>query len=545
MGLLMRHSSLIVVLLVSGLDAQFETAAPFASEERAAQRAAALGVGHAEIIGPDSAVVGTYSQFRLRFTVGQAGLARGGAIRILSQHGFTWDMWGGIFLQNRNPKAVNYLSYRTSTGAPLHWKGYPQYGPESLSEQYFPWESANELTLVGEALDQGDWIEVVFGDRSQGSPGVQMQLIDETAFEQRVFAYSFGQGEFLPLPEVPSIQVLAGTGRDLKVIAASDWDVGKPGWVNVWVDDGFGNPAESYRGNVTLEAISGGACARRSFSEADRGAYRFEELTLSRPGVVRFRARDDEGLEAISNPVRVHRVMPQEKIYWGDLHTHTKYSDGRGTPEEMYDFGKRIAAIDFCAVSDHAFITTDWMWEEIVETTNRLNEPGRFVTFVGFEWSGPSDVGGDHNVYTVNNSLPLMRSYLRYNYRNLRNYHGAGKQAGHVEDLFRMLGAEYRDENILVIPHYGGRPGNPEWHNSQLQRQIEVFSDHRRSENWVSTYLEKDTVSGSWPPRTTTRGTRDMACEGRIVTPARTGQPSRSSARPSAAPRWLLFWRMG
>ena len=57
-----------------------------------------------------------------------------------------------------------------------------------------------------------------------------MQLIDETAFEQRVFVDSFGQGEFLPLPEVPSIQVLAGTGRDLKVIAASDWDVGKPGW---------------------------------------------------------------------------------------------------------------------------------------------------------------------------------------------------------------------------------------------------------------------------------------------------------------------------
>src|ERR1019366_1358965 len=42
----------------------------------------------------------------------------------------------------------------------------------------------------------------------------------------------------------------------------------------------------------------------------------------------------------------------------------------------------------------------------------------------------------------------------------------------------------------MVIPHYGGRHGNPAFHNPQLQRNIEIVSDHRRSEDWASKCLE-------------------------------------------------------
>ena len=157
----------------------------------------------------------------------------------------------------------------------------------------------------------------------------------------------------------------------------------------------------------------------------------------------------------------------------------------------MFEFGLRYAALDFCAISDHAFITTEEMWEDIKETTKRYHRPGEYVTFLGYEWSGPREVGGDHNVYTTADDMPLFRSFLQYNYGNLRQYHGPERQAGHVEDLFRALAENFRDENLLTIPHYGGRPGNPEWHNDKLQRGIEIFSDHRRSEDWVATFLER------------------------------------------------------
>jgi hypothetical protein len=417
----------------------------------------------------------------------------GGGLRIATAHDFGWDMWGGVHLQTSDPKAPNYLVYRTSTGAKLEWRGWPQGGQESLFREYHPWQTINQFILTGDPLKQGDWIEIVYGSQSGGSPGVQIQPMDETAFEQKVYVDALGKGEFLPIGQSPTMRVLPGDAKELIVIAKTDWVAGESGWVNVWLDDGLGNPAEAYAGAVELVAEPDASQFRASwsFSAADKGAHRFDDVRFSRPGVYRVRATTRDGETAVSNPFVVHASAPREQILWGDMHTHTKYSDGRGTPDEMYQFGRDYAAIDFCAISDHAFVTTDWMWDDIQRAAAAFNEPGRYVTFLGYEWSGSTDVGGDHNVYTVDGRMPLYRSYNGYNYRNLRMYHGPNKMAGHVEDLFRMLGENFRDENLLVIPHYGGRRGNPEWHNPELQRGIEVFSDHRRSEDWVATFLEK------------------------------------------------------
>ena len=472
---------------VGGAQDTYESLALFPLEADAEAHAAELGLGTAAFLGPTVATVGEHGEFRLRFTVGQAGMASGGGLRVATQHDFNWDMWGGTRLQNSHPSQPNFLTYRASTGAAVRWRAV------NLNFEYFPWQRMNEFILEGDALAAGDSIEIVFGDRSSGSPGVEVQPMDESAFEQKIYVDASGDGEFLPLAEAPTLAFLGAQARELVVLAPTDWTAGEERWVNVWLDDGFGNPAEGYGGTVSLATERGRAMfpAAYSFRETDSGAHRFGGVSFAEPGVYRVVARDSEGRQAYSNPIIVHRQVPAKRILWGDLHTHTKYSDGRGTPDEMFDFGRRYSALDFCAISDHAFITTDAMWEDIKAATKRHHSPGEFVTFLGYEWSGPQEVGGDHNVYTTEDDMPLLRSYLRYNYANYRQYHGPERQAGHVEDLFRALAENFRAENLLTIPHFGGRPGNPEWHNAKLQRGIEVFSDHRRSEDWVSTFLER------------------------------------------------------
>lgn len=472
--------------IVLGQEA-YESNARYRTERDAEARATELGVGQAEFVGSDSATVGEFGEFRLRFTVGEAGMATGGGLRVATQHDFEWDMWGGVRLQEGDPSQANFVTYRTSTGAPLRWRTL------NLNFEYFPWQRVNEFVLEGDGLRAGDFVEIVFGDRGSGSPGVEIQPMDESAFEQRVFVDAFGDGDFLPLAESPRLKFLGAEASELIVAAPTDWEVGERRWVNVWLDDGLGNPATGYRATVTLVVDADGTRvpSPRAFQEDDRGAHRFEGVSFGRPGRYRILARDSEGREARSNPIIVHERAPERRILWGDLHTHTRYSDGRGTPAEMFEFGRRYAALDFCAISDHAFITTDEMWEDIKATTKQYHRPGEYVTFLGYEWSGSSEVGGDHNVYTTADDMPLFRSFLRYNYVNLRHYHGAERQAGHVEDLFRALAGNFQNENLLTIPHYGGRPGNPEWHNDKLQRGIEIFSDHRRSEDWVATFLER------------------------------------------------------
>jgi hypothetical protein len=465
-------------------DAGYESYARYATEEDAVRRGEQLGLGEATLTGPPEVVAGAHAEIALRFTVGKAGMKTGGGIRLATAHGMGAE-WGGNKLQTTDPAAENYLSWRTSTGATIQWTSH-QGVRNPLFRRYHPWQNINEFKLTGPALAPGDWIEIKLAAR--------MQLWDETAFTLKFYVDAFGDDDYLPLARNPQIRITAADPAEINVVAPSTGEVGRPAWVHVWVGDAYGNPVERYRGTVLLEADSGvsGLPAQYQFRAEDRGAHRFENVIFRKPGALRVRVREKSGkLAGESNPVLAEDTSAKEKLYWGDIHTHTMYSDGRGSPEETYDFGKRVSAIDFCAVTDHAFITTDRMWREIKETGNRYYQPGRFVTFLAYEWSGMTDVGGDHNVYTTDTDFPLIRSYSYYNYENLRMYHGPRKQANHVEDLFRLLADRYRDENVMAIPHYGGRHGNPEWHNPKLQRQIEIFSDHRRSEDWATTFLEK------------------------------------------------------
>ena len=486
-GIVAWAAAAFLLEAVASAQAGFESQARFRTEAAAEERAVRIGAGRAEFVGRADATVGGYGEFTLRYVAGEAGMAAGGGLRISTQHDFEWDMWGGTRLQDAEPGRPNYVTYTASNGAALRWR------PVNLGQEYFPWQRANEFLLDGEPLRPGDSIEIVFGDRSGGSPGVEIQPMDEAEFEQRVFVDAFGDGLYLPLAETPTLAFHGAAARHLVVAAPTDWAAGEPGWVNVWLDDGLGNPATGYRATVALAVEPGTARLPppHSFREQDRSAFRFEGVSFASPGRYRVLVRDSEGREARSNPILVRERPPEFRTLWGDLHTHTRYSDGRGTPDEMFDFGRRYAALDFCGISDHAFITTDGMWEDIKAATSRHHRPGEYVTFLGYEWSGPRDVGGDHNVYTTADDMPLVRSFLGYNYRNLRHYHGPRRQAGHVEDLFRVLAENFRDENLLTIPHFGGRPGNPEWHNAKVQRGIEIFSDHRRSEDWVSTFLQR------------------------------------------------------
>lgn len=41
-----------------------------------------------------------------------------------------------------------------------------------------------------------------------------------------------------------------------------------------------------------------------------------------------------------------------EKVFFGNLHSHTSYSDGSGLPSEAYEHA-REAGLDFLVISDH------------------------------------------------------------------------------------------------------------------------------------------------------------------------------------------------
>jgi hypothetical protein len=150
-----------------------------------------------------------------------------------------------------------------------------------------------------------------------------------------------------------------------------------------------------------------------------------------------------------------------------------------------------VAGLDFCAVTDHAFEVLDEMWQHSKEVTNRVYRPGRFVTFQAFEWSGMTPLGGDHNCYFLDDDPPIYRSTSYYTPENLQMYHGPVAKQKHIRDVYAELRKQLDDRRAFCIPHYGGRRGNPDFHDPKVQRMIEIFSEHRRSEDWATTFLRR------------------------------------------------------
>ncbi|WP_075074266.1 Ig-like domain-containing protein [Longilinea arvoryzae] len=78
-------------------------------------------------------------------------------------------------------------------------------------------------------------------------------------------------------------------------------------------------------------------------------------------------------------------VEPPMQVYFGDLHNHTSYSDGSGTPTQALAAGK-AAGFDFMAISDHSYAIDDTEWANTLQAVNDATTSD-FVGLRGFEYT--------------------------------------------------------------------------------------------------------------------------------------------------------------
>jgi hypothetical protein len=82
--------------------------------------------------------------------------------------------------------------------------------------------------------------------------------------------------------------------------------------------------------------------------------------------------------------------------YRGDLHNHTSYSDGKGTPDQAFLQAKN-GGVDFFAITDHTYTHNgQWTEEEWAQTrsfANTYTVDGSFIAIAGWETA----VSGDNN----------------------------------------------------------------------------------------------------------------------------------------------------
>jgi len=161
-------------------------------------------------------------------------------------------------------------------------------------------------------------------------------------------------------------------------------------------------------------------------------------------------------------------------LFWGDFHDHTDLSvcNRRHNPpgHDLFANLRDIEKLDFCALTDHGYNFDPQQWSLNGEQTRYNHDPGRFVTFLGQEWTSSKN-------YTSGG----------YGHRNLvflDPYHGRFHDSfdGKIspDDLWKKL----KDVEFICIPHQladwqhkgsGNPPTDWSFVDETLQPVAEIF----------------------------------------------------------------------
>lgn len=432
-------------------------------------------LGSALITTEKEVVAGSVISTTIEYTVGAYGMDDSGNIRIAWRSVSDWE--GPQF---DDPKGFGYTTVTTSGDATLHYK-------KSVHQR--PFHNCLEIKVRDGNLHEGDVVKVVFGDRSEGSPGIRVQTFVESKHEYKVFVDPLNVGRYEEIEDSPYMSVKSGPIGEVQVVVPSKIDVGESFEVLVRTLDEWGNPCSDFEGAIDLELYESIADIKMPRSiimtKEDKGYVRIPDVSIETAGTYHikgtYKAHD---MSCMSNGFICGEKGPYN-LYWGDAHGQTSLTIGTGSLDEYFSFAKGPAGIDFTGWQGNDFEVSEEKWQSVKEKTKAYHEPGKFVTFLGYEWSGNFPGGGDHNVYYLGDDEDF------YPHCNWTSYIDGESNHNNRYPLTELWSEFKGRQDVMVIPHIGGRPGNLDYHNPEFTPVIEIHSHHGTFEWFARDAMER------------------------------------------------------
>jgi len=258
--------------------------------------------------------------------------------------------------------------------------------------------------------------------------------------------------------------------------------------VSVW--DEYLRLLPDYDGTLALDSTDPEATHpdELDFGSTDEAVTELAGVAFETPGVQYLTLTDESGRRFASNPVQVFESEPDERLFWGDIHLHSQFSDGAGSMSKGFRFGRDVMDLDVVAYTDHDtmgfFIPPKLQrrrmhrryFENMKTVTKRFHDPGEFVTLFGYEWTKQPNMGGHINVYFEGVDEAELFDSLDVD-------------TNRYEKLFRRL-QEWREETgneVLAIPHHPAEAMYPldfsaMEYDDDIAPLVEVYSQWGSSE---------------------------------------------------------------
>lgn len=410
-----------------------------------------------EPVGPTE--VRSFQTFRLVYTVGKLGLDDTGGIRV------AWRMISDAGQpQFSDPAAPNYISATSNGQGHLELK-YDKRGGQR------PWNEILTVFQSGGYLKQGDKITIIFGDTSGGSPGMLTQTFVEGGREFRVMADVQATGNFFELADSQlAIPVVAGPQVSWRAALPTLRRPNEVFHLGLKAEDKWGNPTAQAGATLRLEPSLPvtGLPGQLEYAPEDR-AITLENLTVADQGILRIKVFAGDRQVAEAGPL----VVRQGEVagFWGDLHGQTGETIGTNTIESYLDFARNKAFLDVTSHQANDFQVTGEFWTHLNQQTALMDEPGRFTVFPGYEWSGNTAVGGDHNVFFRTEG----RTIRRCSHALLEDRSDMATDAHTLTDLYKAFNDT--GEDVVMYAHVGGRYANIFYdHDPLIETSVELHS---------------------------------------------------------------------
>ena len=403
--------------------------------------------------GEDGSVqAGRAGRWTIVYEAGELGIAEGGAIHLQVSPFWNWS----------TPQAER-------SEAP----GFTEVETEAEGVELDAFTADQQLLVVGvggRGLTAGERVRIRYG---AGPSGARADSYAERESRFWIGVDGDGDGVRKLIAASPAVTVRPGPPARLVLNLTSTARPGEAVRLTAAVLDPVGNAGPDYEGSIVFEPLSGLELPKRIELGPGDGARATVELAVRELGVFRARGRAElptGPVEVESNPLLVTEGGP--RIRWADLHGHSAVSDGTGTPEDYFLYARDVAGLDAVALTDHDHWGLLFMdehpelWETNKAVGNRFDEPGRFVTLHGFEWT--NWVYGHRHVLYFSNEAPLLSSL------------------DPATDTPQELWEALRGLDALTVPHHpAGGPVAIDWDvppDPVLEPSAEVTSAHGCSE---------------------------------------------------------------
>jgi len=442
---------------------------------------------HSAAFLPGTVEAGTVGCWVVRVVLGHGGAGPGSMIAVQlpdSWHAGNYSGAKGLhaidgtapnFISARSSRAGVHLLCRVPDGTTDDFVVTRRTGVDGRVARHI-W--VVEVDVVSGDLDEGDFIEVLYGDQTQGGGGYEAALHPDGPERILVSVRTSLDGETFVISPEDGAWAIVEAAAPVEVVATLPSTVasGESATLHIAVFDRFANLVTDFDGEITLSVRSGSAevSLEVRLTPEDGGVV---EIGVSDPaGIVRI-ATANEGLgETLSNPMEVVSDAAAPRLYWGDLHSHAADSfDGRG--RSPFTYARTAANLDFYALSEHGESWDEDVWPRVKKRINDHNDPGRFVTIVAYEATFGAP-WGHHNVYFLGDDGPLV---TRDNGTLLDLWDAI--EAGTAITIPHHTGVEWRVhqqvESSLLAP-------SPDWdyHDAERRRLIEIYSLHGLSETF-------------------------------------------------------------